>query len=476
MLKDRGFVLGRVDMLIDALLVAISLYLAYWVRHIYYLQFHRFSLEALIPFTVYAWLFLIILPLWPMLLEINGLYSSLRIKTLRDIFWIILKSVFLGIATLILVLFVLRIQTMSRIVIVGFGGISLGLIFLKEVAIREILRSLRRRGLNFRSVLVVGGGDKARDIIERINKNVQWGLKITGAVVPDAMAEQKTFYGTKVIGRLSDMSRLLRKNVVDNVIFAAGKEFFSEIEKAVWACETQGVQTWLAADLFKTTIAKAHLDEFAGIPMLVFTTTPQKPWQLFIKWIIDFVGSFILLTILSPLFLAVSVVIKLTSSGPIFFRQERSGLNGRKFMMYKFRSMVSDAEMRRAELEARNEVSGPVFKIADDPRITKFGKFIRKTSIDELPQLWNVLTGKMSLVGPRPPIPDEVEKYEDWQRRRLSMKPGLTCIWQIGGRSEVKFDDWMRLDLEYIDNWSLWLDIKILLKTIPVVVIGLGAK
>jgi len=272
------------------------------------------------------------------------------------------------------------------------------------------------------------------------------------------------------------MSRLLRENVIDNVIFAAGKEFFSEIEKAVWTCETQGVQTWLAADLFKTTIAKARLEEFSGIPMLIFTTTPQKPWELFIKQLMDIVGSFILLVILSPLFLVVSVIIKSTSPGPVFFRQKRMGLRGEGFTLYKFRSMVSNAEMLRAELAAYNEMGGPAFKITDDPRITKFGKFVRKTSIDELPQLWNVFTGKMSLVGPRPFPWKDTEKYKDWQRRRLSMKPGLTCLWQIKGRNTVGVDEWMRLDLEYIDNWSLWLDIKILLKTIPAVLTGLGAK
>ena len=476
MLKDRGFVLGRVDMLIDALLAAVSLHLAYYVRYIYYLRFHRFSLQTLIPFTTYAWLFLIILPLWPMLLEVNGLYSSLRMRSRRDVFFIVLRSVSLGTAILIVILFVLNIKAMSRILIIGFGGISLGLIFLKEIIVREILRTLRKKGRNIRKVLIVGSGEKARYIIDRINNNIQWGFKIIGAAVPDEMGEQKTFCGINVIGRLSDISHVLRENVIDNVIFAAGREFFGDVEKAVWACESQGVQTWLAADLFKTTIAKPRLDEFSGIPMLVFTTTPQKPWQLFAKQIIDTVGSFILLVILSPLFLIIGMIIKLTSPGPVFFKQKRMGLRGEAFTMYKFRSMVSSAEMLRAELAVYNEMGGPAFKITDDPRITKFGKFIRKVSIDELPQLWNVLTGRMSLVGPRPFPWKDTEKYEDWQRRRLSMKPGLTCLWQTKGRNIVGVDDWMRLDLEYIDKWSLWLDIKILFKTIPAVLTGLGAK
>ena len=180
---------------------------------------------------------------------------------------------------------------------------------------------------------------------------------------------------------------------------------------------------------------------------------------------------------LGPLvMLPVAIGIKLTSPGPILFRQKRSGLHGRLFTMYKFRSMVNDAEMLRAELEAFNEMTGPVFKMNQDPRVTPIGKFMRRTSIDEFPQLWNVLVGDMSLVGPRPPIPNEVDKYDPWHRRRLSMKPGLTCLWQISGRNKIGFDQWMKLDLQYIDNWSLWLDFTILLRTIPVVLSGFGAR
>jgi exopolysaccharide biosynthesis polyprenyl glycosylphosphotransferase len=197
---------------------------------------------------------------------------------------------------------------------------------------------------------------------------------------------------------------------------------------------------------------------------------------MFVRRIMDVVLVSILGLITSPLMLITATLIKVSSPGPVFFRQERCGLNGRPFIMYKFRSMVNDAEQRRFELEALNEMDGPVFKSSRDPRITALGKFIRRFSIDELPQLFNVLRGDMSLVGPRPPLPEEVARYQRWQRRRLSMKPGITCLWQISGRNEVSFDDWMKLDLSYIDNWSLLLDLKILLKTVPVVLLGRGAK
>jgi exopolysaccharide biosynthesis polyprenyl glycosylphosphotransferase len=210
-------------------------------------------------------------------------------------------------------------------------------------------------------------------------------------------------------------------------------------------------------------------------PLLTFSATPDDEWLL-LKRVIDFTMALVLLVVLSPLFLILAVLVKLTSPGPIFFRQTRCGLGGRKFTLFKFRSMMADADQRREELDALNEVDGPVFKIRNDPRCTPVGRFMRKFSLDELPQLVNIIKGNMSLVGPRPPLPEEVEKYERWQRRRLRMQPGLTCLWALEGRSQLSFRRWMELDLEYIDHWSMALDWKILLRTIPIVLLGRGAS
>jgi exopolysaccharide biosynthesis polyprenyl glycosylphosphotransferase len=238
------------------------------------------------------------------------------------------------------------------------------------------------------------------------------------------------------------------------------------------------VPAWLVADFIRTSIAKADVDAFGGRPMLVFRSTPDVSWTLFIKDLIDRVGAFIALVVLALPMAIVALVIRITSPGPVIFRQQRAGKHGKPFIMYKFRSMSDDAEMRRAELEPFNQMNGPVFKVEDDPRITPFGRWLRRSSIDELPQLVNVLMGDMSLVGPRPLPIYEVEKFENTaQRRRLSVKPGLTCLWQISGRNQVKdFRDWVKLDLDYIDRWSLGLDLKILLRTIPAVLMGMGAK
>jgi len=233
----------------------------------------------------------------------------------------------------------------------------------------------------------------------------------------------------------------------------------------------------VAVDYFKLKFSRAKQTDLGGFPLLTFESTPDRLWCLLIKRLFDAVSSGIALLVLAPIFAIIAIIIKATSKGPVFFRQKRCGLNGRTFILYKFRTMVEGAEARLDELIKHNEMNGPVFKMENDPRLTRVGKFLRKTSLDELPQLWNVFKGEMSLVGPRPPIPKEVEQYDNWQRRRLSMRPGIICLWQVNGRNRiVDFNEWARLDLEYIDNWSLGLDFKILLKTIPAVLFARGAK
>jgi exopolysaccharide biosynthesis polyprenyl glycosylphosphotransferase len=277
---------------------------------------------------------------------------------------------------------------------------------------------------------------------------------------------------------ISALVDALHAHSISRVIFAGAHSHMNRLQEAITACETEGVEAWLEANFIKTSIARPSFDSLGSKPMLVFRATPAFSWAILIKGMIDTVGALVLIVLASPVMLVATIMIKLTSPGPAIFRQQRGGKNGKPFVMYKFRTMRSDAEMRRKELEPFNQMSGPVFKIDNDPRITQFGGWLRKTSIDELPQLFNVLKGEMSLVGPRPLPLYEVEKFQNTaQRRRLSVKPGLTCLWQVTGRNEVKdFQDWVRLDLEYIDNWSLWLDLGILLRTIPVVLLGLGAK
>jgi exopolysaccharide biosynthesis polyprenyl glycosylphosphotransferase len=277
---------------------------------------------------------------------------------------------------------------------------------------------------------------------------------------------------------VQQLVELLHEHSVSGVFVSAKHAQLDRVESVIQLCELEGVEAWLVADFFATQIAHASFDEMFGHPLLVFRSTPEASWQMLAKLLLDFFGALVLLLFAAIPMLVIALLIKATSPGPAIFRQQRSGLNGAPFTIFKFRTMATNAEQFKHELAAMNEMSGPVFKVTNDPRVTPVGKVLRKFSLDELPQLFNVLRGEMSLVGPRPLPVDEVKRFSDLaHRRRLSVKPGLTCLWQVSGRNEISdFKEWVRLDLEYIDNWSIWLDLLILLRTVPAVFLAAGAK
>jgi exopolysaccharide biosynthesis polyprenyl glycosylphosphotransferase len=309
-----------------------------------------------------------------------------------------------------------------------------------------------------RHVAVIGDGPSAADFARAIRTHSEWGLRAVG-VFP-----------------LDSAQTVLEQGGVDEMIFVVERARLESCESLFLSCEELGVTATVVLNLFPHSIARMELQELDGFPLLRFTRTPTDESLLLVRRVMDLVLASLLLFATLPVMTLAGVLIRATSTGPIFFRQVRLGLHGRPFTMYKFRSMNHGAEQQRSELDTINEMDGPVFKSSQDPRITPVGRWLRRFSIDELPQIYNVVRGEMSLVGPRPPLADEVARYERWQRRRLSMKPGITCLWQISGRNHVGFDEWMRLDLSYIDNWSLLLDLKILLKTVPAVLLGRGAR
>jgi exopolysaccharide biosynthesis polyprenyl glycosylphosphotransferase len=338
-------------------------------------------------------------------------------------------------------------------------------LLLRESFQREHLRRSLASGQGRERVLMAGLPTEVERLKSTMSTDLLSEIEVMGVV---DLTTQPT----------SDLITAMREHSVSRVIFAARHSHFDRIEEAVLACETVGVESWICADFFQTTIALPTFDVLGGKLMLVFNTTPQISWALWLKEGLDRSSALVMILLSLPLWIIAAVGIYFSSKGPVFFTQQRAGRYGQAFRMWKFRTMRTDAEALQHELVAHNEMDGPVFKIKNDPRIFAFGAWLRKFSIDEIPQLINVLRGEMSLVGPRPLPLYEVDRIEkDAQRRRLSVKPGLTCLWQISGRNGItSFEEWVALDLKYIDNWSLWLDLKIILKTIPAVLRGSGAS
>jgi exopolysaccharide biosynthesis polyprenyl glycosylphosphotransferase len=462
MLRRQRQIRTQFQKLVDALLFAVSFWLAHVIRSDNPTLATFGGTPEIKEFWDYLWLVVVIMLVTPFLLEIQGFYNRPLIPSRRRIVWQLFKACTLAVIAVIFFMYLTK-EELARWVPLLFGGISLCLILVKEELVRREMEAKAARSKFKKRFIMVGTlEDTAR---------VKTQLSAADGI---EVVDQLNLNETK-IERLVD---LLHAHSANGVILSAKHTFFGQVEKAIQACELEGVEAWLLADFFNTQLSQTLLDDLHGRPMLIFRSTPEHSWQAFVKEALDVVAAFILVLLLLPLFLVAVLLIKLSSPGPVLFRQQRSGLNGRPFTMLKFRSMVSDAEQRRHELEALNEMDGPVFKVTDDPRVTPIGRFLRRHSIDELPQLINVLRGEMSLVGPRPLPVDEVQRFDDFaHRRRLSVKPGMTCLWQVSGRNNVKdFKDWVRLDLEYIDNWSLWLDFKILVRTIPIVFSGTGAK
>ncbi|MBI5802533.1 MAG: sugar transferase [Verrucomicrobia bacterium] len=462
MLRRQRQIRAMIQQGADATLFAVAFWLAHLAREVAVL--FSPALPDIQPFDQYIWLYLLIIPSAMLLLKALGFYNRPLLFSRRETAWVLSHAVTIAVLGVVTVLF-LRKQELARAVIFLFGAFSFLLVMVKEELLRRwLLSKLGQEQIKRRLVLIGAPEDTAQ--IER-----DLDAKARGTVEVLARLDlQQTPVETLV--------ELLHERSANGVILSARHAYFEQVEKVIELCELEGVEVWLLADFFKTRISQTSVDDFLGRPTVVFRSAPEASWQGVAKQLLDFVGALALLAVCAVPLMLVALAVKLTSRGPVFFRQQRSGLNGRPFTMLKFRTMVSDAEQLKAELASFNEMDGPVFKVTNDPRVTALGRFLRKWSVDELPQLWNVLRFEMSLVGPRPLPVDEVRRINDHaHRRRLSVKPGLTCLWQISGRNDVKsFKEWVRLDLEYIDNWSLWLDVKILLKTIPVVLTGAGAK
>jgi len=473
MLKQRAKLVMRFLFAADIALTAVSFFLAYYLWAAY-VAGSRFGVYA--PLERYDRFLIIIIPVWSLLLHLFAAYRSYRTASIVQEIMIFVKVVAVGGIILGASLFSLKEFYFSRTFLFIFLIINLTILVATRSAVRLASWNICRKGHNFRNVLIVGTDDTALQVADIVGKYKQWGLRVVGFVHECRKEHVDSVGASPVLGCIDDIEAIIKRENVDEVIFSVVGKKLDRFEEVFLLLEDYGINTRMVANIFPHIIAKLRLDQLESIPLLTFTTVPTDLVRLALKRLFDIAASWTLLVIAAPLTAMTVIAVKATSPGPVFFRQNRIGLNGRVFTLLKFRSMYVNAEVRKKDLETLNEMDGPVFKIKDDPRITPIGGFLRKSSIDELPQLWNVLKGDMSIVGPRPLPTYEVERFERWQRRRLSMRPGLTCLWQISGRNRVKsFDEWVRLDLQYIDTWSLGLDMMIFLKTIPVVLMRKGA-
>jgi exopolysaccharide biosynthesis polyprenyl glycosylphosphotransferase len=454
----------------DVLLAALAFESAYQTRVLLHLE-HQFYLTVerkalVLAFALAAW---VTMGLW---LEV---YEKLDIGNPRVILRDAARQCAYGVLCLIVFEYVFRLD-LSRFFLVLFSVYAWVLLLLFRLTAGRVVGVIRREFAAPHFVMVVGTGERAVRMARGLEQSREYGIRLRGFLSEraDAPAEIQLRVPYKVLP-IGDLPSILRQHVVDEVIFAVGSESLVELEEVFLMCDEEGVRTRVAVDFFPHVNSTVSLDRFGETPLLTFSAAPYDEIKLLLKRVTDVVIAAAGLVVLAPLMTAIAMLIRLTSPGPAIFRQVRCGLNGRLFLFYKFRSMVENAEELKKDLEHLN-VRETVFKIPDDPRLTTVGRYLRKFSIDEWPQLWNVLRGDMSLVGPRPAVPGEVEHYERWQRRRLSMRPGLTCLSAISGRDNVDFETWMKMDMQYIDNWSLALDWKILLQTIPRVLTGRGAN
>ncbi|MCD4791251.1 MAG: sugar transferase [Bacteroidales bacterium] len=468
MIKEREQQINNIFGVFDVILSAFSFLLAYLIRNLIFVS----ELSATNEYLIIG---LLIIPTWFILLKSVHLTEMHRTKTYSMILASYLKVIVIGMGAIFLFAFLFKLNNISRLVILLFGLIDLIMLFSVRLAVYRAMKYFRVKGYNSRNIIVIAD-DSSEEFINKILNNKEWGYILKHIITNSSNLYKKYKDLVSVHTERLNLRNIIDKDVIDEVIYCKNEINQNSIRNIIHDCEEVGVVFMMQSQLFSTSATKAHLNHFDEMPFLTFDNTPSDHFALRVKNSLSVLAAFFILFIWSPVMFAIALLIKATSKGPVFFKQKRVGLRGRTFNMFKFRTMVDNAEELKTQLLDANEADGPVFKIKNDPRITKIGKILRKTGLDELPQFINVLIGDMSMVGPRPPIPSEVKQYKRWQRRRLSMKPGITCTWQVKpDRNNISFDEWMKMDLQYIDNWSNKLDMVLFFKTISTVLKGSGS-
>jgi exopolysaccharide biosynthesis polyprenyl glycosylphosphotransferase len=465
MLKEREPVLEKLSIVFQVILTIVCFYVAIWIIQEF---FHPIKYDT----NQYNIISFIIVPLWLVILDQSNLGRIGRFKMYSILFVEYLTAIMIGNILLYSTIVILDLNSVSRLVLAVFALLNLVVLYSFKFFLSAIMKFFRRKGMNTRFILIIADQDSDY-FIDNLIQTKDWGYRIWAIMSDDQYIKTKYNKYFTVLPYENELSTIIDEKAIDEVIYCKSSFDQNEIQNFIYACAEVGVVFRMQSQLLSCVKMQSTMSFLNQMPFLTFRNTPDNYLALKVKVFIDFAFSFFILIVLSPLMLLIAFLIKL-DRGPVFFLQKRMGLNGRRFVCIKFRTMVVNAEKMQESLISKNEQEGPVFKIKDDPRVTRIGRFLRKTSLDELPQFINVLKGNMSVVGPRPPIPSEVKQYKRWQNRRLSMKPGITCIWQVSGRNSIPFEQWMKLDMQYIDTWSLKLDLIIMLKTVKVVFTGDG--
>jgi exopolysaccharide biosynthesis polyprenyl glycosylphosphotransferase len=469
MLKQRSEQFQALARGLDLLVCIAAFFAAYAIR-----SSGPFGQGAIEPIESLTWFLGASVVAHLVIYPVVGFYESLRMKSLFDIAAMVVRAAVIEFFVLGSMVFLIQAKTTSRYFFGLFLVINYSVILAEKIGVRFVLSSIRRRGYNFRQILVVGSGDNAERIIQTLQRSKHWGYVPMGV-----LAEEKGIANVEsvpVLGRIGDLEEIIKSKTVDEVVFALQRIDADEVSGPLRVCEKLGIPIRFSLGFLaipRATIAFTQIDQ---VPLVTFHTTLRTPFEEFWKRLIDIVISVVGLAVTGLLLPWIYWKVRRESPGPLFFKQPRVGENGRTFRCYKFRTMRLDAEERKSELMAKNVMQGPIFKIEDDPRVFPFGNFMRRTSIDELPQFLNVLRGDMSVVGTRPPTPDEVRLYETHYRKRLSIRPGVTGLWQVSGRNDIRdFEDILKLDMEYIERWSIGLDLRIIFRTIWVIFFRRGA-
>lgn len=453
--------------ILDIFVTVFSYFLAYFIINLIHSEYFKF-------FSDYLIMLVLVIFTWTILLQLLDLTSFPRTRSYKSLFFSFLNFSSIVFIILFLYKYMLGLKNLSHYFILSFSVINLISLYSFRIITYRFLKYFRANGHNIHNVIVYADQNSEK-FIDSILSHKEWGFRILVILSNAEKIKTKYMSQLRVLPDKVNIKSLIDIDIVDEVIYCKSIIEHEKMRSLIDVCEEVGVIFRLQSNLSPMQITNAHLTRFEDIPFLTFMNTPKNSLAVAWKSFSEFWISFFILFTLSPVMVGIAILIKLTSKGPIIFKQERVGLRGRKFYIYKFRTMVQNAEELKSKLVQLNESSGPTFKIKKDPRITGIGRFLRKTGLDELPQIFNVLKGEMSLIGPRPPIPEEVKKYERWQLRRLSVKPGITCTWQIiPNRNEIVFEKWMKLDIEYIEDWSIKKDFILFFKTIRTIFGGTG--